>query len=151
MSSERSCNKFSYAAPVPIKHVLIEAPFVSPSSEKKKRFTISHVYTDNNVYRQCLHICNFYRQTLVLECLFNKNASVHVSNFIKNWLQHRYFPVTIAKFLSTACFIGLLRCLLFQVEEKIIYKAFVWAYWTSVYLFLHRSEKLFFKPGQIAW
>ena len=148
MSSERSCNKFSYAAPVPIKHVLIEAPFVSPSSEKKYvllflMFTLITMFT-GNVYTFVI----FTGQHL---CFFNKNASVHVINFIKNWLQRRCFPVTIAKFLSTACFIGLLRCLLFQVEEKIIYKAFVWAYWTSVYLFLHRSENLFFKPGQIAW
>ena len=50
---------------------------------KKMRFTISHVYTSNNVYRERLQICNAYRQTLVLESVFNENAGVQVSNFIK--------------------------------------------------------------------
>ena len=79
-----------------------------------------------------------------MKSLFNKNAGVQVSNFIKKWLQHRCFPVNIAKFLSTAYFMDLLWWLLFQVEGKIIYKAFVWGYWSSVYLFLYRSENNFF-------
>ena len=116
---ERSYGKFSNVAPVPIKHVLIEAPFVSPSSEKKKRFTISHVYTDNNVYRQCLQICNVYRQTLVLESLFNKNASIHSSSYQKMTATQVLF-CKYCKILSTAYIKDLLRCLLFQVEGKII-------------------------------
>ena len=53
---------------------------------------------------------------------------IQVSEFIKKLLQYRCFPVNIAKFLSTAYFIDLLRWLLFQFEGKIIYKAFVWGY-----------------------
>ena len=64
----------------------------------------------------------------VLESLFNKNKDVRVCNFIKKRLQHRCFPVNIAKFLRTAYFKDLLRWLLFQVEGAIIYKTVVWCY-----------------------
>ena len=42
-----------------------------------------------------------YRKTLVLESLFTKVAGLRACNFIKKKLQHRYFPVGIAKFLRT--------------------------------------------------
>ena len=78
---ERSYGKFSNVAPVPIKHVLIEAPFVSPSSEKKYvllflMFTLITMFT-GNVYTFAI----FTGKDL---CFFDKNASVHFSNFIKN-------------------------------------------------------------------
>ena len=38
--------------------------------------TISHVYTDNNVYWQRLQICNVYRQALVLESLAFRSATL---------------------------------------------------------------------------
>ena len=36
------------------------------------------------------------------ESLFNKVAGLKVSNFVKKKLQHRFIPVNIAKFLTTA-------------------------------------------------
>ena len=42
-----------------------------------------------------------HRETPVLEFLFNKVVDVQACNFIKNRLQHRYFPVNIAQFLRT--------------------------------------------------
>ena len=38
----------------------------------------------------------------MLESLFNKVAGLQCCNFIKKRLQHRCFPVNIAKFLRTA-------------------------------------------------
>ena len=38
--------------------------------------TISHVYTDNNVYWQRLQICNVYSQALVLESLAFRSATL---------------------------------------------------------------------------
>ena len=43
----------------------------------------------------------FYRETPMLESLFNKAASLQAWIFIKKRLQHRCFPVSIAKFLRT--------------------------------------------------
>ena len=62
---ERPYGKFSNAAPLPIKHVLIEAPFVKPSSEKKYvllflMFTLITMIT-GNVYKFAMstgkHLC----------------------------------------------------------------------------------------------
>ena len=53
-------------------------------------------------------------QILVLESLFNKVAGIQASNFIKKRLQHKFFPVKIAKFLKTASFIKHLRWLLLK-------------------------------------
>ena len=47
----------------------------------------------------------FHRKTLVFEGL-------KTWNFIKNRLQHRYFPVKFAKFLRTLFFIGQIGWLL---------------------------------------
>ena len=57
----------------------------------------------------------------MLESLFNKVAELQVlfwNNFIKKWLQHRFFPVNIAKFLITVFFIEHLQWLLLQVLYK---------------------------------
>ena len=40
-------------------------------------------------------------ETPVLESLFHKITGLQGSNFIKKWLQHRCFPVNVAKFLGT--------------------------------------------------
>ena len=40
----------------------------------------------------------------MLESLFNKVAGAQACNYIKKRLQHRPFPVNIAKFLRTAFF-----------------------------------------------
>ena len=42
---------------------------------------------------------NIFTKTHVLEDLFNKVAGLKPSNFTKTRLQHRCFPVNIAKFL----------------------------------------------------
>ena len=55
------------------------------------------------------------RKTPVLEFLFNKDAGLKLSNFMKKRLQHRYFPVNIAKFLRTAFLIEHLWCLLLSI------------------------------------
>ena len=44
----------------------------------------------------------FTGKTPALESLFNKVAGVQACNFIKKRLQHRCFPVAIAKFLRTS-------------------------------------------------
>ena len=41
-------------------------------------------------------------KTPMLESYFNKVAALQAYNFIKERLQHRCFPVNIAKFLRTA-------------------------------------------------
>ena len=43
--------------------------------------------------------CSIHRKTPVLESLFNDVAELQASSFIKMWLQHKCFPVEIAKFL----------------------------------------------------
>ena len=61
---ERSYGKFSNVAPVPINHVLIEAPFVSPNSEKNVllfvMFTLITMFA-GNVYKFAMftgkHLC----------------------------------------------------------------------------------------------
>ena len=44
----------------------------------------------------------FHRKTIVLESYFNKVADLKACSFVKKWLQHRCFPMNIAKFLRTA-------------------------------------------------
>ena len=51
----------------------------------------------------------------MLEFHFIKVASLKDCNFIKMRLQHRYFPVNIAKILRTAFFIEQLRWLLINI------------------------------------
>ena len=46
-----------------------------------------------------LEVWNIHRKTSVLESLFSKVVSLEPWNFIKKKLQHRCFPVNIAKFL----------------------------------------------------
>ena len=43
----------------------------------------------------------FFKKIPVLESVFNKVAGLKAYNFIKNRLQHRCFPVNIAKILRT--------------------------------------------------
>ena len=79
-------------------------------------FTLITMFTDK-VYKFAMFTGkNLYWSLFLIK--------IQVSNFIKKWLQYRCFPVNIAKFLSAAYFIDLLRWLLFQFEGKITYKAF---------------------------
>ena len=48
------------------------------------------------------NFCKFHGKTPVFESLFDKIASLHACDPIKNILQHRRFPVDIAKFLRTS-------------------------------------------------
>ena len=61
---------------------------------------------------------NIHRKTPVLESLFSKVAGLKACNFIKKRLQHRCFPVNIAKFLRAAIFIEHLRCLPLKILLK---------------------------------
>ena len=55
----------------------------------------------------------------MLETLFNKVAELKACNFIKKRLQHRYFPVNIAKLLRAAFFIEHIRWLLLQIVFQV--------------------------------
>ena len=54
-------------------------------------------------------IRNIHRKTPVLESLFNKLACLKACKFVKKRLQHRYFPVNIAKFYEQLFVIEHLR------------------------------------------
>ena len=54
-------------------------------------------------------IHNIHRKATVLESFLNKVAGLRVCRFIKNRLQHRYFPVNIAKTSRKAFYIDHLR------------------------------------------
>ena len=56
-----------------------------------------------------------HRETPVLESLFNKVAVPKACNFIKKRLQHRCFPVNIAKYLRTPILKNIRQQLLFTV------------------------------------
>ena len=59
-------------------------------------------------------------KTHVLESLFNKISGLKVCNFIRKKLQHRCFPVNIAKFLRTAFSIEDLRWLFLQKQDNVL-------------------------------
>ena len=52
-----------------------------------------------NLFLKC---CSIHRKTPVLESILNTVAGLKTYNFILKRLQHRYFPVNIAKFLRTS-------------------------------------------------
>ena len=66
--------------------------------------------------------CNIHRRTLILESLFNKVGDLKPSNFIKNRLQRRCFPVNIAKFFRATFFIEHLRGLLLNNVHTSLHK-----------------------------
>ena len=53
----------------------------------------------------------------VLESLLNKAADLQVCNFIKKRLQHRYFPVIIAKFLRIPILKNICERLLLFIQK----------------------------------
>ena len=55
----------------------------------------------SNHQRCSVKFCKFHRKKNVLEAIINKGAGLQASNFIKQRLQHSYFPVKFAKFLRT--------------------------------------------------
>ena len=56
-------------------------------------------------------------ETLVLGPLFNKAAGLQVCNFIKKRLQHRCFPVIIAKFLRIPILKNICERLLLFIQK----------------------------------
>ena len=56
-------------------------------------------------------------ETPVLESLFNKAAGLQVCNFIKKRLQHRCFPVIIAKFLRIPILKNICERLLLFIQK----------------------------------
>ena len=56
----------------------------------------------NAIKHMFLKFHSIHGKTSVLESVFNKVAELKAGNFIKNRLQHRCFPVNIAKCLRTA-------------------------------------------------
>ena len=56
-------------------------------------------------------------ETPVLESLLNKAADLQVCNFIKKKLQHRYFPVIIAKFLRIPILKNICERLLLFIQK----------------------------------
>ena len=63
---------------------------------------------------------NIQRKAPVLESLFNKVVGLRLVTLLKKRLQHRCFPVKIAKFLRTTFFIELLRWLLLLIALIIL-------------------------------
>ena len=59
-----------------------------------------------------LKTLQYSQEATMLEAPFNKVASLKICNFIKKRLQHRCFPLKIAKFLRTPIFTEHLRWLL---------------------------------------
>ena len=56
-------------------------------------------------------------ETPVLESIFNKAAGLQVCKFIKKRLQHRCFPVIIAKFLRISILKNIRERLLLFIQK----------------------------------
>ena len=56
----------------------------------------------------------------MLESLFDEAAGLNTFNFIKRRLQHKLFPVNIAKLFRTASFIEHLLWLLYEVFRSVV-------------------------------
>ena len=71
---------------------------------------------------------NIHRKMPLLESLFNKVAGLLACNFIKKRLQHRCFPVNVAKFLRTDILKNicerLFLCLMDFLEQIVFKEAF---------------------------
>ena len=76
-------------------------------------------YTSRSIRLQIMSwkFRNIQRKTPVLESFFNNVSGPQVCNFINKKLQHRCFPVNIAKFLRTTFFIEHLWWLLLYFGE----------------------------------
>ena len=59
--------------------------------------------------------CNIHRKTSVLESLFHKVAALKACSFNKKRIQHRCFPVNIAKFLRAPILKNICERLLLSV------------------------------------
>ena len=83
----------------------------------------------------------------MLESLFNKVAGLKACNFIKKRLQHRCFPVNIAKFLRTSFFTEYLRWLLLHIVSIKLRNIFKLSpfHVTSLFLYPLKILYLFYK------
>ena len=68
------------------------------------------------------NFANFKRKATVLEFLFNKVARPKACNFIKNRLQHRYFPIIFVNFLRTSLFTEIINNLLSTNKDSYVLK-----------------------------
>ena len=86
----------------------------------------------------------FYKETPVLESLFNKVASLKACNFIKKILQHnRCFAVKFAKFLLTPIFKSI-------YERLLLFLYYIFMGLTIVKVKSSRPE-VFLKISQNSW
>ena len=72
---------------------------------------------------------NIHRKATVLDSLFTKVAGLKVCSFIKKRLQHRCFPVNIAKFLRTPILKNICKWLplkLIKIPSSKVIKFFRW-------------------------
>ena len=83
----------------------------------KKQELQKQLFADFHQNKCSLKFCSIYRKTTVLESLFKKVAGLEARKSIKERLQHRCFPVNIAKFLRTAFSIEQLWWLLLKLRH----------------------------------
>ena len=71
------------------------------------------------------NFANFAGKIHVLESLFKKALGPQACKFIKKRLQHRYFPVKLARFLRALFYTEHLRWLVFKISNSnILFKDF---------------------------
>ena len=88
------------------------------------------------------YFAKFPRKTPVLESLFNKIAGLEACNFIKKTLQHRCFPVKLAKFLRTPFFYRtpqVATSVLYESMEKVVKKT---VFFKNCQMYLHLFSSL---------
>ena len=88
------------------------------------------------------YFAKFPRKTPVLESLFNKIAGLAACNFIKKTLQHRCFPVKLAKFLRTPFFYRtpqVATSVLYESMEKVVKKT---VFFKNCQIYLHLFSSL---------
>ena len=88
------------------------------------------------------YFAKFPRKTPVLESLFNKIAGLEAYDFIKKTLQHRCFPVKLAKFLRTPFFYRtpqVATSVLYESMEKVVKKT---VFFKNCQIYLHLFSSL---------
>ena len=69
---------------------------------KSQNINVFRDYSEHlrSSHQRCLVEKSVLKNFTIFESFFNKVPSLHVCNFLKKRLQHKCFPVTIAKFLG---------------------------------------------------
>ena len=107
-------NSTRYNETQPLTWIINEINFQIKRSENLSQSYVIFLWVIWTIFRSCRsqiffkigvlkNIANF-TEKYVLESLFNKNAGLTTRNFIKKRLQHRHFPVKLAKCLRTLLF-----------------------------------------------